>query len=188
MLILAALVAATSGPALADGRQRRPPRMPFELEDPDAQKPKHITVVPSTDPATIAPGEGASLRLAVEPGPRIHVYAPGETKYQVIALTLEDTPGVTVKAPKFPPAESLFFAPLSETVLVYSKRFEIVQDVTLDDSPAGQKALAGRKQVIVRGTLAYQACDDTTCFLPARATVEWRVGIRAPASRRPSPR
>ena len=46
----------------------------------------------SSDPE-VAPGYRFALGLEVEPGPGMHVYAPGANGYQVIALTIDPTLG-----------------------------------------------------------------------------------------------
>jgi hypothetical protein len=42
------------------------------------------------------------------------------------------------------------------------------------------------KQVTVKGTLEYQACDSKICFLPASVPVEWHLQI-VPLDRQRAP-
>ena len=56
---------------------------------------------------------------------------------------------------------------LKETQRVYAKPFRITQEVTLGaDAP---------ETLTVKGTLRYQACDDTICYLPVTVPVSWTV-------------
>jgi DsbC/DsbD-like thiol-disulfide interchange protein len=116
--------------------------------------------------ARVAPVEGRGrfqLRLVVTPKPGIHVYAPGNEDYTPVAVTLQPAEGVTFGAPVYPKAEPYFFAPLKETVRVYSKPFTLRVPVRVTAA-----ALAG-EPLALRGTLDYQACDDRLCFPPQSA-------------------
>ena len=115
--------------------------------------------------ARVAPVEGRGrfeLRLAVTPLPDIHVYAPGNEDYRPVTVTFQPAEGVTFGTPVYPKPEPYFFAPLKETVLVYSKPFTLRVPVRVSAGPAGEA-------LTVRGTLDYQACDDRLCFPPQSA-------------------
>ena len=127
----------------------------------------------------VAPGTHFSLVIDVKPAKRVHVYAPGVAGYRPIALRLESQPGVMVRATQFPSAEDFYFKPLNEHVPVYQKPFRVVQDVAIDASVEGLRALSGRDHVTIRGTLDYQACDDKVCFIPQSVPLSWTVGLKA---------
>ena len=55
---------------------------------------------------------------------------------------------------------------LKETQLVYSKPFRIAQDVTLKEPSA---------PLTIKGTVRYQACDDTICYRPTNVPVQWTI-------------
>ncbi|MGE0392087.1 MAG: redoxin domain-containing protein [Vicinamibacterales bacterium] len=135
----------------------------------------------------VAPGTNFSVVLDVEPGPKMHVYAPGVTGYKPIALTMQPTPGVQVKAAQYPKSEEYYFAPLKERVQVYQRPFRVVQDLAVDASTAGQAALKGVTTLILKGTLAYQACDDRVCYTPQTVPLTWTVELRALDRDRPRP-
>lgn len=132
----------------------------------------------STD-SVVAPGTNFSVVLDAEPGPKMHVYAPGVTGYKPISLTLQPPPGVHVKAAQFPKSEEYYFAPLKERVQVYQRPFRIVQDLAVDASPEGRAVLKGVSELVVKGTLTYQACDDKLCYTPQSVPLTWRVELRA---------
>jgi peroxiredoxin len=144
-----------------------------------------VTIVPS-DPA-IAPGNRFSLRVHVEPHPKIHVYAPGTSGYKAIGLTIAPQPFVRVLPAKYPVSEIYFFRPLNERVPVYQKPFDLLQDVVLEGTPEAQAALRGKEAVSFTGTLAYQACDDKVCFNPASIPLSWTLKLRPLIVERPRP-
>lgn len=138
----------------------------------------HLELTTYATDQTVAPGTHFSLVLDVKPAPHVHVYAPGVTGYKPIALALEAQPGLLVRAPQFPRAEDFYFKPLNEHVLVYQKPFRLVQDVAVDASPEGVRALSGRDQLTISGTLNYQACDDKLCFTPQSIPLSWTVSLK----------
>jgi DsbC/DsbD-like thiol-disulfide interchange protein len=133
---------------------------------------QHVTVAPSTNPATGKPGAKVSLFVDVMPDPGIHVYAPGAKGYQSITLTLASSAGFAGGKVAYPKPETLFFEPLNETVPVYQKPFRLTEAITIAKS-----AKAGTKLTIV-GTVDYQACDDRVCFIPASLPVNWTVDVK----------
>ena len=138
----------------------------------------HLDVTTYVSDQTVAPGTHFSIVLDVRPAARVHVYAPGVTTYKPIALTIEPQPGVTLRDAQFPASEDFYFKPLNEHVRVYQKPFRIVQDVAVDASPAGTRALSGVDRLTISGTLSYQACDDKVCFNPQTLPLQWTVGLK----------
>jgi DsbC/DsbD-like thiol-disulfide interchange protein len=131
----------------------------------------------STDD-TVAPGTNFSLVLDVVPGPKMHVYAPGVIGYKPIALTLQPPPGVVIKAAQFPKAEDFYFAPLKEHVQVYQQPFRVVQDLAVEASQEAQAAFNDVGELVVKGTLSYQACDDKVCYSQQSVPLTWTVRLR----------
>lgn len=140
-------------------------------------KSPQMTITSYVTDQTVAPGTRFSVVLDVTPGPKMHVYAPGVTGgYRPIGLTLELPPGLRASTAQYPPSEEYVFEPLNERVQVYQKPFRIVQDVVVDSTPAGVAALG--KQLALKGTLRYQACDDSICFNPQTVPLTWTVAVR----------
>jgi hypothetical protein len=123
-------------------------------------------------------GDRFSVTLDLAPAPRMHVYAPTVVNYKPIVLTVRPQPGLIVRSVSYPPAEKYFYAPLKETVDVYQKPFQVVQELALDGSPAGRAALKGVSTITVQGTLNYQACDDKICYPPRTVPMTWTVAIK----------
>jgi DsbC/DsbD-like thiol-disulfide interchange protein len=142
------------------------------LQDAPASKKetKHLTVTTSASPETVASGKRLSLAVDVAPKPKMHVYSPGQAGYIGITLTLDADPAFTAAKAKYPAGEKIYMPLLKETQLVYAKPFRIAQDVVV--RPGG-----GVAALTIKGTLRYQACDDTICYLPTNVPVEWRVKV-----------
>ena len=127
---------------------------------------RHLTLTPSAE--RMAAGRVA-LHVDVVPLPKMHVYAPGQRGYIAIALTLaSDAPVKASGKPKYPAGEKIFMPVLNETQLVYGKPFRITQHVTLPPS-------VGSGPVTIKGTVRYQACDDTICYKPNTVSVSWVI-------------
>ena len=150
------------------------PSKPRRLETP------HVAVTPLAVAGSVAPGARVSLRLDVAPKPTMHVYSPEQKDYIPVSLTIENNAAFTAQPAVFPTPEKYFFKALGETQLVYSKPFQIVQDVTIRSTPAlRDRARTKGATLVVKGTLEYQACDESVCFRPASVPVEWTVPLAA---------
>jgi peroxiredoxin len=146
----------------------------------------HLDVTTYPSSAEIAPGDRFSAALDIQPHAQIHVYAPGAKGYRVIALSIEPNPQVRLMPMQFPPSEIYFFKPLNERVPVYRKPFRLVQELVLEGTPQAQAALRGKDSVSVKGTLEYQACNDTECFNPVSVPLSWSMKLRALVTQRPT--
>jgi DsbC/DsbD-like thiol-disulfide interchange protein len=131
---------------------------------------KHLTVATSATPESVAPGKRVSLAVDVAPKEKMHVYSPGQDGYIGVTLTLEANPSVTPSKAKYPAGEKIYMPLLKETQLVYGKPFRIAQDVVV-------RPAAGAASMTIKGTLRYQACDDTICYLPTNLPVSWTVKV-----------
>jgi hypothetical protein len=146
---------------------------------------KYLALKPSAGAGTVAPGARFTLLLEVVPKPNIHVYAPGQPDYMPISLTLDADPAYRAAADAhYPKPQVLFFKPLNERFKVYSTPFRITQDVILAESPV-LRARAGTDgtTLVVKGKVAYQACDDLICYLPVEAPVSWTLKLKSASVR-----
>jgi hypothetical protein len=134
-----------------------------------------ITTYPS-DPV-IAPGNRFALAVKVMPAQHVHVYAPGAQGYRTVKLEMADQPYVRFLPLAYPASEIYFFKPLKERVAVYQRPFTLLQEVVLEVSPEAAKALAGRTELKLNGSLQYQACDEKQCFNPASVPLSWTLKL-----------
>ena len=137
----------------------------------------HLGIRSGVTDAMVAPGDRITLMVDATPGPRIHVYSPEQKNYIPVALKVDASPDVRVHPPKYPPSGTYFYAPLNETVRVYSKPFRVTQDVTLTLSPELRKRAAGKETVTITGMFEYQACDDAVCYKPESVPLTWTIAL-----------
>jgi len=130
---------------------------------------RHLELVPSIS----VNGGKVSLVLDVSPKAAMHVYSPEQKDYIPVSLKIETMEGVSAPPAQFPKAEKRNFPALNETQLVYSKPFRIVQPLEI----------RGTSPATIKGTLRYQACDETICYVPVNVPVTWTI----PERKRPVP-
>ena len=145
----------------------------------------HLSLTASISDAVAAPGKRLTMTADLSPARGIHVYAPGKHTYQVVRLVIDPQPWLKVHDAVYPRAEIYHFKPLDERVEVYTKQFQLRQDVTILATPEVQKLLAGRESVTLSATLEYQACDDKVCFNPARIPLSFTIAVTG-LDRRPA--
>ena len=107
--------------------------------------------------------------------------------YRVISLNIEPQAHVRAMPVKYPPSEVYHFVPLNERVAVYLKPFTLSMDVVAEATPEGRKALGGQKELVLNGTLAYQACDDKICYNPVSLPLSWKVDLKPNVAGAPAP-
>lgn len=123
-----------------------------------------------------APGHRISLTLDVTPGPKIHVYAPGQNGYIPITLKMNESPDFKALAPAFPRATP-FVDPVGERVQVFDTPFRVTQNVTLTLTPSMRQRATARESLVVAGAFEYQACDDKVCYRPETIPVQWTLSL-----------
>jgi hypothetical protein len=158
VVVLAVSIAAQEGPL-------RPDLPPKGHET--RTETKHLTIATSSNAPAVEAGKRVSLLADVTPKPKMHVYAPGQDGYIAATLTLDPDAAFTAAKPKYPSGEKILNKVLNETQLVYEKPFRITQDVTLAKGVSGP--------LTIKGTLRYQACDETVCYLPTTVPVQWTI-------------
>ena len=84
--------------------------------------------------------------------------------------------------PSTRPGEDYVFGELKETVKVYSRAFQVRQQVVVNRAAA--KTAGG--SLTIAGSVRYQACDDKVCFPPASAPVSIMLPIAPDASGPPA--
>jgi hypothetical protein len=106
-------------------------------------------------------------------------------------VNIAPQPHVRTSPIRYPASEIYHFKPLDERVPVYQKPFTLLIDVVPEATAEARKAFAGRNELVISGTLEYQACDDTICYNPVSLPLTWKVSMQglvpgAPQSPPPS--
>jgi hypothetical protein len=148
---------------------------------------KHLKLTASASNTVIRPNQHIRLRLDIEMKPRMHVYAPGVVGYKPISWQIQPSEAFTVRAPAYPQSKLLHLPAIKETVPVYDGTFDIQTEVVLGSDALLKKVLDANNQLRITGSFVYQACDDTTCYVPQTIPLTWTLQFepldreRAPA-------
>ena len=135
-------------------------------------------LTPAVEQRTTQPGQTVTLVLRVELPENIHVQSDEPRDRFVIPTLLTVTPpeGVALEEITYPEATDFLLEGQEEPLAVFGHEFTIDVRLALEEdlSPG---------EIVVPGSLLYQACDDRVCFVPATAAVEWHVDVESPEHR-----
>jgi hypothetical protein len=148
---------------------------------------EHLDLRAYPSDGSVALGTRFSLVVDITPKPNMHLYDPGATGYQVVSLNITSPPPIRIMPIRYPSSEIYHFVPLNERVPVYQKPFKLVVEAVLEATPEARKALSGTKELVVPGTLEYQACDDKSCYNPVLFPLSWTVSIAETVPGAPQP-
>jgi DsbC/DsbD-like thiol-disulfide interchange protein len=127
---------------------------------------------PAASEIMLAPGASADLVLNVSMPPDVHVQAhqPKDPLLIPTVLTVEAPDGIKVESIAYPTPTEFAQTGRADPLLVLGPAFEIrVRLSASNDAPDGVRSVP----VLLR----YQACNETVCFPPARATAAWNLTI-----------
>ncbi len=141
---------------------------------PKSAETKHLAITAAASNDLIRPGLRIRLNLDLALKPGMHVYAPGVEGY--IRLTASSNPRDSLEAPQFrlSPSEMLHLPAIGETVPVYRNHTRIECEITFGQDGELKPLLIPSGELIVKGTLRYQSCDDRTCYIPQTFPLEWQ--------------
>ena len=134
---------------------------------------KHVKLTTAASTPVARPGQRILLSLELDLGPKMHVYAPGVTGYIPIDWRLEETAAAKALPFQYPPAEKLRLEAIKETALVYRGRVRINREITFGPENALKPLVSPSGDLVLKGSLRYQACDDRQCYLPETAPLGW---------------
>ena len=112
---------------------------------------------------SLQPGKPAALTVELDILSRYHINSDRPLQDYLIPTTLqfEPRPGVTFAKTTFPPAQ-VKKLPVSDSPMSV---FEGIVRIEAEIIPAADITL---KEVVIRGSVRYQACDDRSCLPPVR--------------------
>jgi thiol:disulfide interchange protein DsbD len=129
-------------------------------------------VTPLLDADGVQAGETIRGALSVTLPQGFHVQSNKPRDPDLIAteLTVDAPPGVSVTEVVFPAPVDLKQTGVDKPLAVFERNFAIgVRFAVAPDVAAGALGIPVR--------LRYQACNDTTCFAPTSATVQWTLTV-----------
>ena len=134
---------------------------------------KQLSATASASNFVVRGGQRVALSLDIELKPKMHVYAPGVEGYIPIEWKMKDSPAFVPHDLMLPPAKMLHLAAIDETVRVYEGNFRITRDITIAAEQKLKPFVNAAGELVVEGTLRYQACDDRQCFVPQELPIKW---------------
>ena len=137
----------------------------------------HLDLRTYPSDASAALGTRFSLALDITPKPGMHLYAPGADGYRVVKVDIAPQLNVRIQPVRYPASEIYNFVPLNERVPVFQKPFTLQVEVVPEATAEARKAFAGKTELVITGTLEYQACDDKLCYNPASVPLSWKVAM-----------
>ena len=135
---------------------------------------KHVRLATAASTPVARPGHRILLSLELDLGPRMHVYAPGVAGYIPIDWKLEETGAAKAHPFQYPPAQKVHLKVINETALVYRGHVRITREITFGPETTVKPLVSASGELVLKGSLRYQACDDRECYPPETAPLEWR--------------
>jgi hypothetical protein len=140
---------------------------------------KQVTLTAAASTPVARPGHRILLSLELNLKPEMHVYAPGVTGYIPIDWKLEETTVARAHEFQYPAARTMHLKAINENVPVYLGRTTITREITFGPEAATKPLVTPSGELILKGSLRYQACDDRVCYLPETVALEWRFRFEA---------
>jgi hypothetical protein len=144
------------------------------VETSGAVEAKHVRLSTAASTLIAHPGHRILLALDLDLTPGMHVYAPGVTGYIPIDWEMEQPGAAKVRPVQYPAPEKLRLEPIHETALVYRGHVRMTREITFGAENTLKPLVSPSGEVVLKGTLRYQACDDRECYAPETVPVEWR--------------
>ena len=135
---------------------------------------KHAALTTAASTPIAMPGHRILLSLEIDLPAHMHVYAPGVAGYIPVDWNMDQAGGTKLQAVQFPTPEKLYLKPIRETALVYRRKVRLTREITFGQEAALKPLLSPSGELVLKGSLRYQACDDRECYTPETAPVEWR--------------
>ena len=148
----------------------------------------HLRLTTAASMPVARPGHRIVLSLELDLKPNMHVYAPGVEGYIPIDWKLDESPAAKAHPFEYPASRKLHLKAIGETAPVYRGRVRITREITFGAENAVRPLVGSTGELILKGSLRYQACDDRKCYLPETVPLEWRFQFegldreRAPVS------
>ncbi len=137
----------------------------------DAPRAEQLVHASST-PVSIAAGSGArtTVHITIEPGWHMNANPPALDYLIPTKLSVAPAFGVRGGAVKYPAGKSLKLSFEDQPLLVYDGAVDV--ELPLEAAP---KAVNGEH--VLKGTVAFQACNDEVCLAPAKVPFEVKVTV-----------
>ena len=129
-----------------------------------------VAPVPEQDIVAAGGTVRVALTIALPDGFHVQSNAPRDPGLIATALTIDAPDGISVAEVVFPASVDVKLAGSDQPLAVFEREFVVGVRLTVASA-------AAHGQVVVPAHLRYQACNDTTCFAPRTANVEWTFQV-----------
>ena len=133
----------------------------------------HLKVSLWASDEVLVGGNRITLVLDINIKDGMHVYAPEVEGYIPIEWELEKVAGVSNYTTIYPQPEMLYLPVIEEIVPAYQDSVRLLTDIKIGQKKQLEHLLNDMGELIVRGRLRYQACDDKICYLPQEIPLKW---------------
>jgi hypothetical protein len=155
---------------------------------------KHLRFSSSASTNVVHPNQRVALFLDIDLMPKMHVYAPGVQGYIAIEWKMTETAAKFYPV-RYPAPEELRLEVIKETVPVYRGHVRLAEDVVIGTETLVKRMLNEHGEMVLEGSLRYQACDDHECYIPETVPLKWtfnfepldRERVPAEIQRKPNP-
>jgi DsbC/DsbD-like thiol-disulfide interchange protein len=129
-----------------------------------------VTPIVEADGAQAGTTVRVALRVSLPAGVHVQSNKPRDPSLIATALTLDLPVGITVDEIAYPEPTDLPQSGQAQPLAVFDQKFDVGVRLTVSPGMA-----AGVVRVPAR--LRYQACDASTCYIPAREDLQWALRI-----------
>ena len=133
---------------------------------------KHLRLSTSASTNVVHPNQRVALFLNIDLMPRMHVYAQGVQGYVAIEWKMTETAAKFYPV-RYPAPEKLRLEVIKETVPVYRGHVRLGEDVAIGTEAQVKPRLNEHGEMVLEGSLYYQACDDHECYFPETVPLKW---------------
>jgi hypothetical protein len=133
---------------------------------------KHLRLSSWASTNTVHPNQRVALFLDIDLMPKMHVYAPGVQGYIAIEWKMMEA-AATFLPVIYPAPEQLRLDVIKETVPVYRGHVRLEEDAVIGAETQVKPRLNEHGEMVLEGSLRYQACDDHECYIPETVPVKW---------------
>lgn len=139
----------------------------------------HFDVTAFPTDQTVAPGHRFSIVLDITPKPGMHIIAPGQHNYRVVALNLEVSDNLRTYPVNHPGSTEFLLASENIRLPAYAQPFRLIHDVAVVvNNETRQLAQKPGAAVTLKGALEYQACTEKACNPTQRVLFSWTLGLK----------
>jgi hypothetical protein len=133
---------------------------------------QHLRLSSSASTNVVHPNQRVALFLDIDLMPRMHVYAQGVQGYIAIEWKMTETAAKFYPV-RYPAPEKLRLEVIKETAPVYRGHVRLGEDVIIGTEAQVKPRLNEHGEMVLEGSLHYQACDDHECYIPETVPLKW---------------